>query len=165
MVSEIYRRTSVRNFLDKDVSDDLIIQIIKAGMQAPSAKNQQPWEFYIVKNKKLIEKLSSVTPYSLFSKETPIIIVPCYSSDCIEPDYALIDLSICMENMWLETDSLDLGGCMIGIAPIDEQMMSVKKILNIDDRLEPFCLFPIGYPSKKHRQQNRFKEEKIHFID
>ena len=62
MVSEIYRRTSVRNFLDKDVSDDLIIQIIKAGMQAPSAKNQQPWEFYIVKNKKLIEKLSSVTP-------------------------------------------------------------------------------------------------------
>ena len=133
MVSEIYRRTSVRNFLDKDISDDLVIQIIKAGMQAPSAKNQQPWEFYIVKNKKLIEKLSSVTPYSLFSKEAPIIIVPCYSSDCIEPDYALIDLSICMENMWLETDSLDLGGCMIGIAPIDEQMMSVKKILNIDD--------------------------------
>ena len=54
MVSEMYRRTSVRNFLDKDVSDDLIIQIIKAGMQAPSAKNQQPWEFYIVKNKNLI---------------------------------------------------------------------------------------------------------------
>lgn len=104
MVSEIYRRTSVRNFLDKDVSDDLIIQIIKAGMQAPSAKNQQPWEFYIVKNKKLIEKLSSVTPYSLFSKEAPIMIVPCYRVDCIEPDYALIDLSICMENMWLETD-------------------------------------------------------------
>ena len=69
MVSEIYRRTSVRNFLDKDVSDDLIIQIIKAGMQAPSAKNQQPWEFYIVKNKKLIEKLSSVTPYSLFLRK------------------------------------------------------------------------------------------------
>ncbi len=165
MVEEIYTRTSVRDFLEKDVSNELILKIIKAGMQSPSAKNQQPWEFYIVKNKELIEKLSSITPYSAFSKNASVIIVPCYRVDCIEPDYALIDLSICMENMWLETDALDLGGCMIGIAPIDEQMMSVKKILNIDDELEPFCLFPIGYPSKKHRQQNRFKEDKIHFID
>lgn len=51
MVEEIYTRTSVRDFLEKDVSNELILKIIKAGMQSPSAKNQQPWEFYIVKNK------------------------------------------------------------------------------------------------------------------
>ena len=55
MVEEIYTRTSVRDFLEKDVSNELILKIIKAGMQSPSAKNQQPWEIYIVKNKELIE--------------------------------------------------------------------------------------------------------------
>ena len=58
MVEEIYTRTSVRDFLEKDVSNELILKIIKAGMQSPSAKNQQPWEFYIVKNKEL-KKLST----------------------------------------------------------------------------------------------------------
>ena len=165
MVEEIYTRTSVRDFLEKDVSNELILTIIKAGMQSPSAKNQQPWEFYIVKNKELIEKLSSTTPYSAFSKNASVIIVPCYKKDCIEPDYSVIDLSICMENMWLETEALGLGGCMIGIAPIEKQMNSVKELIKIEENLEPYCLFPIAYPSKRHNQQNRYKEEKIHFID
>ena len=85
MVEEIYTRTSVRDFLEKDVSNELILKIIKAGMQSPSAKNQQPWEFYIVKNKKLIEKLSSTTPYSAFSKNASAIIVPCYNEELALP--------------------------------------------------------------------------------
>ena len=51
------RRSLRRDFLEKDVSNELILKIIKAGMQSPSAKNQQPWEFYIVKNKELIGKV------------------------------------------------------------------------------------------------------------
>ena len=41
-MNEIYKRISVRNYLEKDVEDEKILQIIKAGMQSPSAKNQQP---------------------------------------------------------------------------------------------------------------------------
>ena len=39
----------------------------------------------------------------------------------------------------------------------------VKELLKIEENLEPFCLFPIGYPSKRHHQQNRYKEEKISY--
>ena len=133
-------------------------------MQSPSAKNQQPWEFYIVKNKKLIEKLSSTTPYSAFSKNASAIIVPCYKKDCIEPDYSVIDLSICMENMWLETDALQLGGTWIGIAPLKDRMKAVAEILALPDNLKVFSLFALGYPAEEKPQQNRFDAARIHYV-
>lgn len=44
----IFKRKSVRTFLDKKVEKEKIDQILKAAMAAPSAKNEQPWEFYVV---------------------------------------------------------------------------------------------------------------------
>ena len=110
-MEEIYHRVSVRKFLDKEVKDEDIIQILKAGMQAPSACNQQPWEFYVVKDRKIIEELSNATPYASPCKGASVVIVPIYKTEnLMAPMYAPIDLSIALENMWLETDSLGLGG-------------------------------------------------------
>ena len=46
-MNEIFERSSIRKFQDKKVEEKKILQILKAGMQAPSARNQQPWEFYV----------------------------------------------------------------------------------------------------------------------
>ena len=61
-MNSIFHRVSVRKYLDKEVEHDKIIQILRAGMQAPSATNQQPWEFYVVTDKEKIEALSNSTP-------------------------------------------------------------------------------------------------------
>ena len=57
-MNSIFHRISVRKYEDKPVEKEKIMQILKAGMQAPSACNQQPWEFYVVTDKKKIEALS-----------------------------------------------------------------------------------------------------------
>ena len=44
-----------------------------------------------------------------------------------------------MENIWLETDALGLGGVWIGTAPLQERMDAVRSILNIPDSLEVFA--------------------------
>lgn len=49
-MKSIYERVSIRRYQNKPVEQEKILQIIKAGMQAPSAGNQQPWEFYVVTN-------------------------------------------------------------------------------------------------------------------
>ena len=55
-IDAIFHRTSVRKFLDKPVEKEKIEKILRAAMAAPSAKNQQPWEFYVVTDKeKLVE--------------------------------------------------------------------------------------------------------------
>lgn len=51
-MNSIYHRVSIRKYQDKPVEPEKIEAILKAAMQAPSAANQQPWEFYVVTDKK-----------------------------------------------------------------------------------------------------------------
>lgn len=165
LMEEIYHRVSVRKFLDKEVKDEDIIQILKAGMQAPSACNQQPWEFYVVKDRKIIEELSNATPYASPCKGANVVIVPIYKTEnLMAPMYAPIDLSIALENMWLETDSLGLGGVWIGVCPQADRMKKVGDILGLPLNLKAFALFPIGYPAETRKQQDRFDKTRIHYV-
>ena len=99
------------------------------------------------------------------TKNAPAAIVTEYRKDCAIPQYAEIDLSIAMENLWLETDAQGLGGVWLGIAPIEDRMQAVEKILGIPDDLRAFAIFPYGYPAEERKQQDRFEENRIHFVE
>ena len=53
----IKKRRSVREFTDEEISDSDIQKILEAGVAAPSAKNQQPWEFIVIRDKNILNKL------------------------------------------------------------------------------------------------------------
>lgn len=162
MTSSIYTRTSIRKFKDKEVEEEKILEVLKAGMQAPSACNQQPWLFYVVTNKEIINKLAYASPYGHFASKAPLIVVACYKEEGLPaPMFAEIDMSICMENMWLRVDELGLGATWIGIAPLEDRMKDVHDILNLDDNIKVFSLFPIGYPDEDRKQQDRFDSSRI----
>jgi len=146
-MNQIFTRVSIRKFQDRPVEKEKTMAILKAAMQAPSASNQQPWEFYVVTKKEKLEALSEVSPYAGMTKDAPIAIVAVYRKECKAPDYAQIDLSIAMENLWLETDAQGLGGVWLGIAPREERMKAVEKILDIPDTMRAFAIFPYGYPA------------------
>ena len=78
--------------------------------------------------------------------------------------FAQIDLSIACENMWLETDALQLGGTWIGIAPLKDWMEAVAEILDLPDNLKVFSLFALGYPAEEKPQQDRFDKARIHYM-
>ncbi len=142
-----------------------ITAILRAAMQAPSAGNQQPWEFYVITDKKKLEALSKVHPYSGMVKDAPVAIVSAYRKECWMPEYAQIDLSIAMENLWLETDAQGLGGVWLGIAPLEDRMKDVEDIVGIPDTLRAFAVFPFGYPAEERTQQDRFDTSRIHWVD
>ena len=73
-------------------------------------------------------------------------------------------MAIAQENMWLETDSLGLGGVWLGIAPMRERMDKVAEILELPDCLEAFSIFVLGYPAEQRQQKDRFDESRIHFV-
>ena len=58
----IFKRISVRKYQDRPVEEEKIQQILRAAMAAPSAKNQQPWEFFVTDSKDVIRKLSECSP-------------------------------------------------------------------------------------------------------
>lgn len=163
-MNAIFHRVSIRKYQQLEVEDEKIEQILKAAMAAPSASNQQPWEFYVVINKQIIEKLSKASQYAGCAKEAPLVFVPCYRDKGIDPDYFEIDLSAAVENMLLQIDTLGLGAVWIGIAPVKERMENVRKVLDLPDNLSPFALVPCGYPVKGHAQQNRYDTSRIHYV-
>ena len=165
-MNSIFHRISVRKYEDKPVEKEKIMQILKAGMQAPSACNQQPWEFYVVTDKKKIEALSKMTSYTGCAAKAPVVLVSAYRLEgLVAPAFAQIDMSIAQENIWLETDALGLGGVWIGIAPLKDRMALVHDILKLPENVEVFSLFALGYPAESRMQQDRFDESRIHFVE
>lgn len=148
-MNEIFHRVSIRKFEQRPVERDKILQILRAGMQAPSTGNQQPWEFYVVTNPEKIQALSKSHQYAGCAAGAPVLIVPVYRK----------------EGLWLETDSIGLGGVWLGIAPEQERMDKVAEILSIPDNLAPFSIFVLGYPAEQREQQDRFDESRIHYVE
>ena len=165
-MENIFHRVSIRKYQDKPVEKEKIIQILRAGMQAPSACNQQPWEFYVVTDREKIQKLAKATPYSGCAAGAPVVIVPVYrTKGLVVQEMAQIDMSIAQENIWLETDAQGLGGVWIGIAPMQDRMDYVREVLDIPENLEVFSLFAMGYSAERRKQQDRFDETRIHFVE
>lgn len=164
-MKSIFERTSIRKYENKPVEQEKILKIIKAGMQAPSAANQQPWEFYVVTNPEIMKALSKTSPYADCAANASVVIVLVYrTNNLIFPEYAQIDLSVAQENMWLETNELGLGGVWLGIAPLQDRMDAVRKVMNLPMDVEAFSVFALGYPAEKRVQQDRFDEDRIHYI-
>lgn len=154
-------RRSVRNFKNQDVPSKLLEQVIEAGCQSPSARNQQPWRFIVIKNKEILKKLASVSKYSAFLKDVPAVIAVLMANEATlsTKDMASIDLSCCATYMMLEATSLGLGTCFIGIWPRADRIDACNKALNLNESLTTFALMPIGYPAL----ENAFYEKKDRF--
>lgn len=163
-MNSIFHRVSIRKYEEKPVEQEKITQMLKAAMAAPSACNQQPWEFYVVTDKNVIERLSEASPYAKCAKDAPLVFVPCYRTEGIAPDYFEIDLSAAVENLLLEADYLGLGAVWMGIAPDEGRMNAVKEVLDIPEHLRAFALVPCGYPAEARAQQDRYEESRVHYV-
>ncbi len=163
-MKEIFHRISVRKFEEREVEPEKIERILRAAMAAPSARNQQPWEFYVVTDREKILALSKMSKFSGCAAGAPAVIVSVYRKDILRPEYAHIDMSIAQENMWLETDSLGLGGVWLGTAPLEERMKMVEETLQLPDTVRAFAVFALGYPAETRPQQDRFDESRIHYV-
>ncbi len=164
-MNSIFHRTSVRQYQDRPVEKEKVELMLRAAMAAPSAMNQQPWEYYVVTRREMIERLSESTPYTGCAKEAPLVFAACYRKECLRPMFAQIDMSASVENLLLEADELGLGAVWMGIAPIEDRMELVKKIVGIPNELEVFALIACGYPLKEQAQQDRYEESRVHYIE
>ena len=164
-MNAIFTRTSVRKFENRSVEKEKIEKLLQAGFVAPSAGNQQPWEFYVVTKRETIEALAKTSPYAGAAAKAPVVLVIAARKDVIFPGITDIDCAIATENLWLELEELGLGGVMMAVAPVPERMEAVGKILNLPDNQYAFALLPFGYPVGKKPQVDRCDAKKIHWVE
>ena len=148
VLEAIKKRQSVRSYQDKEITEEILQQILEAGRLAPSANNKQHWKFIVVKDEDLRKKLVPACKNQKFVGEAPVVIAGCGT----DPDYVMsngehaysIDLAIALDHMSLEAASMGLGTCWIGAFYQDQ----VKEILGVPEDVRIVNLLTLGYPKK-----------------
>lgn len=162
----INTRRSIREYQERDVSDENILKILKAGMQAPGSRlGAEPWEFVVIKNKDTLSKLGEIKPRVT---NAPVAIVLVANID--RAFYKTVwqqDMGAACENMLLEAVNLGLGALWNGVAPEEERMQKIGEIIGIDDitTLKPYSIVTVGYPADgwENKFMDKFDEERIHY--
>ena len=148
MGDAIFTRVSIREFTDEPVSDEQIERLVKAAMAAPSAGNQQPWEFVLTRDPQVKEALAACSPYAHPAGKCDLVIVPCVSGGekrfegCVP-----LDMSACAENILLEAQSLGLGAVWLGIYPEQDRIDAVTEVIGGEEGCIPRSS-PWGIPRR-----------------
>ena len=163
----IFNRRSIRKYEDKPVENEKIEKLLRAAMQAPSAVNQQPWEFIVVKDKEKLKNLSEVSQYSKMVANSAVTIVLLSRTEGIKiPPCIPQDMAAAAQNILLEAVELGLGAVWIGVAPIEERMNHVEDLFNLPEGIELFALIAVGYPDgQKNEFVDRFDATRVHYED
>ena len=161
---QIFNRASVRSFDERRVEPEKIELLMKAAMAAPSACNQQPWEFVAVTDAATLTRLSECSPYAGCLQQAPLGIVVCMRTEGLyAPGYTQIDASAATENILLEAVHLGLGAVWLGIAPGREKMEAVRQVIGAPETIQPFCLVACGYPDKPVVLADRYDPARVHY--
>ncbi len=163
-IEAIMTRHSIRKYTAQPVTDELVDRLLQAGMAAPSAANEQPWHFVVIKERRLLEQVPSFHPYSHMLKEAALAILVCEDPGLeIIKGRGMLDCSAATQNILLAAHALGLGAVWLGIYPVKERMNGMRKLLNIPSQIVPVSLVSIGYSDEKLRKEDRFKPERVHY--
>jgi len=156
----ITTRVSVTDYLDEGVEREKVAKILEAGRWAPSAGNMQTWEFIVVEDDELKERLSQYAHNQPHIREAPVAIV--ILSDMERADrrygdrgqhlYAVQESGAVLQNMLLEAYNQELGAAWVGA--FDEEQ--VRALLHVPDRLRPVSLITVGYPGERPEQPRKY---------
>jgi len=157
--SIIKKRRSVRKYLKKEVSDELIEKIIEAARFAPSAGNYQPWEFIVVKNQETKKDLVEAAFNQNWMLEAPVFIVACINMRLAAAVYGergaklygIQSVAAAIENMLLTAEALELGSCWVGAF----SEVIVSRILECPNYVRPCAIITIGYPAEEPKMPPR----------
>jgi nitroreductase len=165
-MNTIFNRRSVRQFKDQKVESDKIESLLRAAMQAPSAINQQPWEFLVVTNKESLVQLSKMSPYSAMVEKAPLAIIVLTNTSIMKaPQLWQQDAAAATENILLQAVDLDLGAVWLGVGTIKEREDYIKKMFDLPENITPFNVIAIGYSTNENANKfvDRYDEKKVHY--
>ena len=155
----IFTRRSIRQFTDKAVARESLLEIIKAGMWAPSGMNNQPWRFVIVQNREVKDQLAKQTRYDFIIKRAPACIVVFVDRKAMYYDVKDHQaMGACIQNMLLAAHALDLGAVWLG--EILKNADEVRKLLGLPPEMELMAVVALGHPaSQTHSSQRKTVSE------
>ena len=150
--------------MPKEVEMEKIEHLLHAAMQAPSSINEQPWEFLVIRDKEVLEKLYHLDAHAeMIAAANCAIIVMGNMNDVKDKKMWELDCAAATENILLETVEEGLGATWVGLYKDKQRMKFVHKLFGLPKEIIPFAVLPIGYPAETASYVDRYNENKVHF--
>ena len=146
-------RRSIRKYQNKPVEPEKIDSLVEALLRAPTSMGKNSWEFVVVTDSALLQKLSSAKPHgATFLKNAALGIVVCGNPQIT--DVWIEDASIASIYIHLAATSLELGSCWIQIrerkhADNKTAEAYVAEVLNLPEHIKVESIIAIGYPDEQ----------------
>lgn len=162
-------RRSIRKFENRAVEQEKINLLIKAALMSPASKSRNPWEFVVITDAEMMDKLSVAKSHGAkFLTYCPLSIVVI--ADTTKSDVWIEDASIASIIIQLQAHDLGLGSCWVQLRErktLDEESSEsyVRNLLNIPEKYAVLCIIGVGYPSeiKNSHKEDNLSYEKIHY--
>ena len=162
VISIIHNRKSVRDYEpDKTVSREDAEILAKAGMAAPSGKDNRPWELLIIDDRALLDKLGEELPTAKMLKKAPMAIIVC--GDTTRTSYWYLDCSAVAQNILLAAESMGLGAVWTAAYPYEDRMSIVVKNTRLPENILPLAVIPVGYPVGNEKPKDKYDASRVHF--
>jgi nitroreductase len=159
----ILGRRSIRKFTGAQIPDEDVKKLLEAAMSAPSACNQQPWHFVVVRDKKTHEKIMEIQPYTKMLEKASLAVVVCADPDLQTcPGYWVQDVSAATENILLAVHALGYGATWCGIYPRDDPVWKLRELIGLPKNVVPLNVIAIGVPDEEKPPANRYNEDRVH---
>lgn len=159
----ILSRRSIRTYTSQPVSDDVVQEVLEAGMSAPSAGNEQPWHFVVLTDREMLDEITTFHPYSGMLKEAPLAILVCGDVQLERHEgFWVQDCSAATENILIAAHAKGLGAVWLGVHPVEELVGRMRKLVGAPDHVIPLCLISVGYPGEQKPRADRYDDSRVH---
>jgi len=164
VIEAIVSRRSIRKYTTEPVSDGDVEALLNAAMHAPSAVNEQPWHFVVVKDRETLAAIPQISATAPMVKYAPVAIVVCADKDLEKfPGLWVQDCSAATENMLLAATARGLGATWTAVYPFEDRVEGIKNLLNLPVNVIPLCVVPVGHPAETPVPVDRFNPSCIHY--
>jgi nitroreductase len=159
----IRTRRSVRKYRDQPVPEELVQKLLAAAMNAPSARNGQPWQFVVIDDGRMLADVAEINPNAQMARSAPLGILVCGDLSLEKSQgYWIVDCSAAVENILLAAHALGLGACWTGVFPREERMKGLRQLVKLPENVIAHSLVIVGYPAEQPPPLERFRPERIH---
>ena len=159
----IQTRRSIRQYRDTPVSAEQVETLLRAAMAAPSAGNQQPWAFVVIRERATLEKVHEFHPYAGPLRTAALGILVC--GDLSREKYKghwIQDCSAATQNLLLAAAGIGLGTCWLGVHPQPEREAGCRKLLNLPKHVVPFAMVSVGVPDEEKGPADYYDPARVH---
>jgi nitroreductase len=165
ILETIFRRRSIRRFTDQPLDEQTITLLLQAGMAAPSAVNSQPWEFIVLSDPQVLEKVRARLPFAQHNAPVGIVVLgsPERAHNTAGRMFWEQDCSAAMENMLLAAVGLDLGAVWVGIHPVAPFVRAVREVLSIPEAVTPLGMLHVGYPAEEKPARTQYAADRVYW--